>query len=716
VSDHELAAPVAGSAHSYPVIGDTARGLGEYLVKTEKLRSLDDYARVRNEALSILRHCHPFSEKDGTKTGLVVGYVQSGKTLSMTTVSALARDNGCRIIILLAGVTTNLLQQNANRFKKDLRAATGKAAWRISNSQDGLGEANSQGLEQAVAEWRSPSLVEMDKQTFLYLVLKNHSHLDRLHKLLASVKLAGIPALILDDEADQAGLNTSPSAPDGSTTYQKIAKVRACLPHHTYLQYTATPQAPLLIALDDMLSPAFAELVEPGAGYTGGQAFFGKDATPGLVKSIPATDLFKPGEPPEEPPDSLLEALRIFFVGCAVASSRGRPTPRSMLVHPSPRTADHTRYMGWVAEIIKRWAYTLREDPDARDELLKEFRDAYDDLSQTDRELPAFDGLVQRLQVSLGRVSLKEVNSQDGSEIDWENADDHVLVGGEKLNRGFTVEGLTVTYMPRDAGDWNADTIQQRARFFGYKEHYLNICRLFLHADVIHAYRSYVTHEQDVRRQLAEHRGRPLREWRRAFFLNAKMKPTRRNVLADPFYRVAAGKPWFLQKYPHTDTDAAAANLLLFDSLERKYQFAHKKQHHPHSSVELPLTQIFDELLEKFKVGGGDVPAWYAQLVTIRDILDNNLGAQALLVRMSNDKKTRMRSTTDGAIRLHQGRSSGRSADSYRGDSEIRDAYITTIQMHRVNVSNSAQSSPRQVAALAIHIPSDLWKDDVVAQ
>lgn len=119
----------AAEAANYPVIGETTVGLGEYLMRDRHLDAAG-YQRVRRDALAIVSHCRRFDAPDGTATGLVVGYVQSGKTLSMTTVSSLARDNGCRIIIVLAGVTTNLLQQNATRFKNDLRAASGRAtAW-----------------------------------------------------------------------------------------------------------------------------------------------------------------------------------------------------------------------------------------------------------------------------------------------------------------------------------------------------------------------------------------------------------------------------------------------------------------------------------------------------------------------------------------------------------------------------------------------------------
>lgn len=706
--------PSASGGDDYPRIGETIEGLGNYLVRTRGLPSEEAFVRVRRDAIAIIRSCRRFSDPDGTRTGLVVGYVQSGKTQSMTAVSSLARDNGCRIIVLLAGVTNILLYQSAKRFRDALRGASGRAtAWRMFNSADGFGEIELQDLQRAVAEWNDPVFKD-DRQTLLYVVLKNHTHLDELHWLLSRASLKGIPALIIDDEADQAGLNTFPDEPQGSTTYRRIARVRSALPHHTYLQYTATPQAPLLIALDDMLSPAFAELVEPGDAYTGGKAFFGPDSQPGLVHAIPDEDVFKPGEPPDEPPDSLIEALRVFIVGCGVASLRGGPTPRSMLVHPSPRTADHSRYLRWISEIVKRWAGSLRSKvEDDRRDTLDELRSGYDELARTDTKLPPFHELAYPILISLGRVSLKEVNSQDGSEIDWDNADEHILVGGEKLNRGFTVEGLTVTYMPRDAGGWNADTIQQRARFFGYKASYLTLCRLYLHRDIIAAFQSYVRHEEDIRKQLSAHRGRPLREWRRAFFLDSQMRPTRKNVLSDPYYKFSKDRVWFSQRYPQ-DADAAT-NAALLQPFESRLQFSARDGFFSHTVAEASLKQVYEDLLVGFDVRGLDVPAWYGQLVTIGDILDEDPAAKALLVRMEGSKQTlRSRSEDESSreITLHQGRSSAKDRRGrYPGDKEMRSRELVTIQIHWINVENGPQSVP----ALAIHIPTELRKDDVGA-
>src|SRR5439155_5542212 len=137
---------------------------------------------------------------------------------------------------------------------------------------------------------------------------------------------------------------------------------------------------------------------------------------------------------------------------------------------------------------------------------------------------------VDRLPQAVRETVVTEVNRRQSAtpSINWAREYPHILVGGQALDRGYTVEGLTVTYMPRGRGVGNADTIQQRARWFGYKAGYLGYCRVYLSDDTFQAYRSYVIHEEDVRRRLRAHRatGRPMSEWRRAFLLDASMRPT----------------------------------------------------------------------------------------------------------------------------------------------------------------------------------------------
>ena len=226
--------------------------------------------------------------------------------------------------------------------------------------------------------------------------------------------------------------------------------------------------------------------------------------------------------------------MRIFFLGVSAGMilDEGNGN-RSMMVHPSHKTIKHTEYFYWVEQIKKNWLEILELEEDETDyqDILDDFRISYRNLQITVPDLPSFEKLSTQLLRAIRRTELHEVNSTSGKtpSIPWHRNYAHILVGGQAMDRGFTVEGLTVTYMPRGAGLGNADTIQQRARFFGYKHDYFGYCRVFLEDRVRDAYTRYVTHEEDVQRRLIEHdqTGKPLDAWKRAFFLDRHLKPTR---------------------------------------------------------------------------------------------------------------------------------------------------------------------------------------------
>jgi hypothetical protein len=167
--------------------------------------------------------------------------------------------------------------------------------------------------------------------------------------------------------------------------------------------------------------------------------------------------------------------------------------------------------------------------------LLDDFRAAYEDLRATESGIPSFEDIRRVLPRAIRLTQVQEVNASRGKTppILWSNAYAWILIAGQAVDRGFTVEGLTVTYMPRGVGVGNADTLQQRGRFFGYKRPYLGYCRIYLPADVAAAYHDYVEHEEDVRLQLRPYEapGRSLNDWKRAFIMAPYMRPTRQNVL-----------------------------------------------------------------------------------------------------------------------------------------------------------------------------------------
>lgn len=440
-------------------------------------------------------------------------------------------------------------------------------------------------------------------------MMKHHGHLHDVRSVLAKLDLTHIPVLIIDDEADQASLNAKVKKGSTSSTYERIVSLRECFPVHTFLQYTATPQAPLLINIIDVLSPRFVSVVTPGKAYRGAKTFFLD--RPELATVIPDDEL--PTEQREDwgPPESLKVALQIFFIGVAVGlvrdSGKGN---RSMLVHPSHKTIPHTQFHVWIERMRARWQKELDlpdSDPDKQD-VLSEYDCAYNNLQVTDPNIPPFSELIRRLPQAIRQTQVEVVNAGRGKTptIEWNNAYSHILVGGQAMDRGFTVEGLTVTYMPRGTGTGNVDTILQRARFFGYKASYIDYCRIFLEKRVFDAYVNLVKHEEDIRERLTKWsaEGRPLSEWKRAFFLDSKLKPTRSNVIDLEYTRGNFANRWFYPRAPHDSLNAVVENRRLVDDFIRGLIFVTDEGHELRTKEQLhsvmqgvSLRRVFEDLL-----------------------------------------------------------------------------------------------------------------------
>lgn len=683
-----------------PIIGETASRLAEVFVEMGVLPDLQAANAVINEAKRILSSCNSPYEEMTPRTGLVCGRVQSGKTSSMTSISALARDNGFRTIILMAGTTNILVEQSRERLQNSLRRASKDHPWMmLSNPKLRTSSADIQTVTQ---EWKSPVYSEKDRRTLLVFVMKNATHLRNLAELFVQTEASEFPALIIDDEADQASLNTRPLDIAPSAVNAAISQLRGQFPRHTYLQYTATPQAPLLITRIDSLSADFAELVSPGFNYIGGEKFFFQNTA--HVIDVPPADLFPDNAPPTDPPQSLLYALQLFFLGVAAGRIRGDSGHRSMLVHPSQRTMTHGLYYGWIDSIRAQWhtVLTTPDEPDSLD-LIGSFQRAYEDLLRTEPTMPAFPLLSEKLPIAINQTSIVIVNSSDGREIEWENAYSHILVGGEKLGRGYTIKGLTVTYMPRGPGGWTADTIQQRARFFGYHAKYFGLCRVLLHPDVRVAYEAYLNHERDMRQRILEHRGKPLREWKRLFYLDHRLEPTRKNILTSPYNKPEFHSNWYWQRCPHLSRDEGAFNRSLLQNLER-LNFTPFAGFTQHSYAIVPLEQVSQHILMEWAAfHEEDALGLCIMNCNIRSLLEHRPNAVCQLIKMNN-LEPRLRSLQGNVIpTLFQGPSSAGS-DRYPGDRLFFEQSMPTIQFHSLSLRIGAQSI-NKVPALAIHLP-----------
>jgi hypothetical protein len=730
-----------------PFVGDETNELLRSKGFTNPNSSLNETGtRVLDETYRIMQVCGDPNSPANHDTGIVIGYVQSGKTLSFTTLTALARDNNYRIVIIIGGTSVNLLDQSTKRVRLDLRIDSRfgfDQKWvQIKNpaSQEDFDTISS-----ALDQWSDATFPNERCKTALITVMKNGSHLASLASLLGDLQLEGVPTLIIDDEGDQASLNTRArsaarrnvdfediSESMVSTIYRRINEIRNKFPHHTFLQYTATPQANLFINIMDRLSPNFIRLLTPGESYTGGIQFFREN--PNLIREIPAGEISTPNQPLHEPPDSLIGALRVFYLGVVAGTLMEQhrlpgQRNRSMLVHPSRLQGDHTTFMSWLSTIKESWRRLLSgNDGDERSELLRDFRTSYDDLYLTVQDLPPFETLTgQELIHAIQYTPIVEVNSRQGStpQISWGNQYAWILVGGQSMDRGFTVEGLSVTYMPRNIGVGNVDTIQQRARFFGYKRSYLGFCRVYLDQVTIESYNSIVEHEEDVRQQLMDFdlNNRHLNDWDREVVLDGMLKLTRANVLYDDLDRDHFGDDWFRIQAPHDTENYIETNRVsVFEFIRaRSTSFSINPGHsnrtndQKHLMARVGVRECLDQLLNKLKFTRETDSAKYSSLRgVLKRYIEEHPDDECVIYLMSTtdlngwQARERRLNNNDEIQQLFQGRNPRTGEVIYPGDSEIREDGVLTVQIHLLNLKDTTFVN---VPTLAIWIPEHIGKD-----
>lgn len=686
--------------------------------------SNEEKERLVKETVSILSECVPSNAREAVNTGLVIGYVQSGKTLSFTSLAALARDNGYRLVILLAGTTNNLVEQSFDRLKNDLDIA-GAREWSVfTTQQNSFQQSEVDRVNKELSTWRRNN---PRARTIIIVSMKQHKHLDNLAKLLSESDFSDVPTLIIDDEGDQAGLNTKVKQDSESTTYSRIKELRALFPHHSYVLYTATPQAPLLISRIDGLSPDFGRVLTPGTHYVGGQEFF-IDGHDTYIKLIPSGDVPDKDEPPSEPPESLKNALRDFFVGVALGLleddfQKGRN--RSMMIHPAVAKGEHLMFARWVRQLKEQWSNILQDQnhPDHQ-WLVDAFKKSTDELLKTYKTGSNFDDIAPVLFEAMEETIVQELNTREKNRIapvDWQGEYSWILIGGIGLDRGFTVEGLTVSYMPRSTGVGNADNIQQRARFFGYKKRYLGLCRIYLTAENIDAFTGYVRHEEAIRESIRVHLdgGNTLKDWRRTYPLNPNLKPTRSSVILLEMYQSKGKGGWVAPAHPFEDTQIVAENREIVDKILQSFQFApyaeegwNNEQTVPAFSNQISLADIVP-LIGQFQYKWPDDNiAHQALMLGLERLISENPAMTCSFYALSGpwsgvESIRRLTEKQPPKIRnLFQGPNA---KTNYPGARALVSTETVTFQLHRYHIlSADKKRMIRDVPVLASHIPDQL--------
>ncbi len=483
----------------------------------EYLKSKADWPEDRVDQLDsasskIIAYTQKPAQPTFVTKGLIVGYVQSGKTTNFTAVIAKAADVGYRLIIVLSGIHNGLRLQTQARLQTQLLDLR-KDAWFTLTTSQSNGDFRTQPVNaQAFFQQHGSG-------TVICVVKKNQFVLRKLRLWLAPAARAGafasIPVLVVDDEADQASVATPKINPS-------IRDLLGLFPKRSYIGYTATPFANVLIDpnSDDLYPDSFILNLPRPEGYFGTEKIFGREAVEGdeegtdldgydMVRLVPddTVDLLRPhgraasaGFAPEITRE-LRDSVLYFWMATAARHCRGDDGHSTMLIHTSMKTAVHESYKSPLDGLRDELAAGLdRDDADLLDELrtlweaeTHRVRAAWFNL----RHVP-FDKLLARLGpiVRRTRVILDNFRSRDRLDYSGEPVV-AIAVGGNTLSRGLTLEGLVVSFFVRAAKTY--DTLLQMGRWFGFRPGYEDLPRIWMTEQLQSWFRHLATVEHEIR-------------------------------------------------------------------------------------------------------------------------------------------------------------------------------------------------------------------------
>lgn len=329
---------------------------------------------IDNSSDKILELLESSQSSNFQTKGLVVGYVQSGKTANFTAVIAKAVDAGYRLIIVLAGIHNNLRSQTQQRLDRELTGEPDsinlnhvkipdleRHKWvRMTNESRDFDQMNLSKLE-VHANYRNPLLSVMKKNCKVM-----RRFIEWIEQASDEIR-ANIPILLIDDEADQASIDTKYDIDeDPSETNKLIRRILSKFPRHAYIGYTATPFANVLIDLRkkhtqlgrDLYPRNFIVSLPKPENYIGAADIFGRDQSDIYIRDIPGKEVANfnaksrnAGSIPEKVTPSLEKAILSFYLSCAARYERGDSNkPMTMLVHTTHFQASHRKMKSIVEE------------------------------------------------------------------------------------------------------------------------------------------------------------------------------------------------------------------------------------------------------------------------------------------------------------------------------------------------------------------------------
>ena len=532
-----------------------------YLQNTKNFapKVIEEIDRLTDDILDKLYDPTIRDVKGIDKKGLVVGHVQSGKTANYTGLICKAADAGFNLIIVLAGLHNNLRTQTQHRLDEDFLGFDTKhdRAWKNDeNNRIGVGILNRNNTAISITTIESDFKKSLTDSAggisfdvpnpILLVVKKNSTVLKRLNTWLLSQseeingekKITNKSLLIIDDEADNASINTKKADESPTAINGWIRKITSHFHRYGYVGYTATPFANIFIPLDkdDLFPRDFIINLPSPSNYIGAEKIFGTsleadetndDLLPIVRKIDDYKELFpdkhkKDDTIPAVLPESLKTAIKCFIVTCAIRVARGQETKHnSMLIHIS-------RYLIWqnsLKEVVENlFSYYKRGIEQSDKDIFEQFRaifevdsDKYVSYCTTTQNIlnSSFQDIDSKMKVhkweeikpylhkAVQKIKVMSINGKSADALEYyeneKNGISVIAIGGDKLARGLTLEGLSVSYFLRASKMY--DTLMQMGRWFGYHPGYVDLCRLFTSGELNEWFRHITMASEDLREE-----------------------------------------------------------------------------------------------------------------------------------------------------------------------------------------------------------------------
>ena len=480
---------------------------------------ISEVVKASAQVLGLL--ASPVTEQFASR-GLVLGYVQSGKTTNFIATIAQAADEGYRLIIVLSGVTNNLRKQTQERLERSLTGENPQNwNWLTSIESDFNASKNANDLLSAPGK------------RIIAVIKKNNSRLKRLKSWIESAPIAvrqGLPVLIIDDEADQATVNSHKLLNRQTAINKTLTSIlkNDFLPKNAYLGYTATPFANILSNAKDETQLFPRDFIYPlkrSEKYFGAEQLFGREPIDeedqevlterNIIVPIHDDDrtalgtLVDPNSHivPKELPESLHQAIRWFIVATAARRIRkGKNAFSTMLIHTSGRIPCHND----MRNMIELYVDQLRTM--SRIDLENQLRNSWnarrlDGWKDGDSPILDWDQIKDEAKIVLDTLKMIVDNSKSDDRLvyDFQNESTsvpYIVIGGNTLARGLTLEGLICSYFMRTSSAY--DSLLQMGRWFGYRVGYEDLQRIWMQEDLISNFRHMAIVEEEIRQQIEQ--------------------------------------------------------------------------------------------------------------------------------------------------------------------------------------------------------------------